>query len=364
MKKSVVLLVVASILLLANCSNPKMEDTYRVFRKGNKYAIAKADADSTKLSYKYDKVEVQASSWSAGGERPWINFSERRTTFYKGTYFKVQSGFDGYGIWKDDSLIIPCKYDYFYELDDFNVSPQMYSWIVGKNNKYGLFTKDGKSIFPISYNFNQIFLGYDGYLMVRDSNSNKVSLYTGKKVIGPFDNVYSRNGIFLFEDSTINGIKSGLINSLGKKILEFPYETTVPAGHGLYRVQLDGSEGFIDSLGKIIIPLKEYEALGYPDCGLIFYVEKSDTGYYDLGGRKTIFKKILKNCFTVSRLIQGTIVVKNNDGNFGLVDRNGKVIIPCEYYLFLTEDQSSVIFRKSGIEAMFDRKTGKIVKFL
>jgi len=128
--------------------------------------------------------------------------------------------------------------------------------------------------------------------------------------------------------------KYGIIDLAGKIILPFEYEyiTRFNADEEVFlRVEKDEKFGVIDLNGKIILPI-EYDEMGFFDVkGVVFLdVQKNEKwGVVDLDGEIVLpFEYGYMSVFDV----EGKIFFKvEKDEKYGIIDLDGKVILPFEF---------------------------------
>lgn len=172
---------------------------------------------------------------------------------------------------KTGRMVIPMKYDY--------IRPQEGLFITDLNNKEGLYDKNGRRILPEIFN----------NISVKDD-----MIYVSKEIDNSFDekDIYSVKGIsikkgqwnnydeFFGKDDLVlvkNNYKKdnvhsydyiGFINKKGKMIINVKeYEQVKPFSNGLAAVKDKKSKswGYIDTTGKVVIPLLYNEAQAFQE---------------------------------------------------------------------------------------------------
>ncbi len=354
MKKINLLFVVISLIVVTLGCTQKNEVTYKVFKRGYKFAIAKSDADTSTLKYEYTTVESLESCWDGGFDRGWTSVS--LTYCYSNEYFKVSKGFEGYGLIKNDQLIIPAVYS---DINCLNDGSEFWK-AENKDGSESLFASNGKLVYhPI--NDIQIRFHEDTicYLDVADS----IFAYAGEKLLGPFHwiGLYD-SGKFKFK--SCDSKKSGIISKYGEKIIEFPYEETEYPVCGLYCVRNGNINGIVDINGKVIVPLKEWECwLNIEADTTITYCEKNEWGFYDALGTKHKLSDKFPNLSLEGDFILGSAIVKDKKtGLYGLLSKTGKFILDCDFQNCIGSP-SECQFKKNNVWALFNRKTGEVIRF-
>jgi hypothetical protein len=118
----------------------------------------------------------------------------------------------------------------------------------------------------------------------------------------------------------------------------------------LYPVQQDGLYGYIDNLGKVIIP-PEFAYGGPFKCGLAIVHQSKEEFVIDLSGNRVFSCRGMKGVFH-----EGLCCFEDqNGGKFGFVNLDGEIAIPCQF-----EESSS--FRHGLASVMLGGKIGFINK--
>ena len=116
------------------------------------------------------------------------------------------------------------------------------------------------------------------------------------------------------------------------------------------RVEKDGLYGYIDTSGKEIVPIKNYNVQDFHEgLGLVEETENGPIYFVDRTGKKVIDLAGYENAFSFQ---QGYEKIEKN-GAYGLIDKTGKEVIPCI--------SGSAIFALSPGNFIFDGKDGKTV---
>lgn len=184
--------------------------------------------------------------------------------------------------------VIPFKYD---ELDDFNKHGFASASI---NGKYGSIDKTGKTVIPFiyesSFGFNE-----DGYSVCkRDS-------------------------------------KYGIVNLNGNESAKCIYDQSGSLANGLLCVQLNEKWGFIDYMGNMVIPAIYKYYMNFDND--IVGVDDTDGGSYILS-KDTRRIASFPQCSFILRLNnydEGTLFIVAENDRYGLVNKDGKYILPSNY---------------------------------
>jgi hypothetical protein len=139
---------------------------------------------------------------------------------------------------------------------------------------------------------------------------------------------FKYNFAYFFQDGyarvKLNG-KIGLINKNGKEVIPLEFQEMDHLSK-IYSTKKDGHWGLIDTNGRVLIPFKYDRIYDYKN-GRAIATLNSKYGVVDTLGQELVkfeYERIIhkKNLY---------FVVKNN--KHGIIDYNGKIILPCVYKL-------------------------------
>ena len=181
-------------------------------------------------------------------------------------------------------------------------------------------------------------------LVCRDNLYGYIDITTGKEVITP---KYAKAGNFN------NGLayvkfdsKYGYIDTEGNMVISPIYDSADDFENGIALVEINDLCGAINTEGKIVVPLK-YEDIDYIENSHILYIENAneECGAIDYSGRTVI---PMKYDDLGEEVINGCLTVENTNGDFtsGVINLQGKEILPCKYYDTRTEP--NCILAKDG----------------
>lgn len=173
--------------------------------------------------------------------------------------------------------------------------------------------------------------------------------------------IFSQENDFTYYISG-NSPKFGILNEKGKIITPNQYETIEEFSDGLFAVQLNNKYGFINTKGELVIPYQFNNVRSFNDgyaivefddnFGVIdkkgnFILKMEYDGIYPTGIKQTFLIFDRKGNKYVSNINGGKIfdikydsldlfyndyAVIQNDSKYGLIDKNGNIIIECKYY--------------------------------
>lgn len=121
--------------------------------------------------------------------------------------------------------------------------------------------------------------------------------------------------------------KYGFIDKLGKLIIPCSFDEASEFKFGVSIIKIDDKEGLINTKGDFVIPC-EYEVLNpIEEDSLIIAYRNNKAGVFDITGKLIIpFKYEFMSHFS-----EGLAAVRNRDGLYGFINKSGKIIIPCQY---------------------------------
>lgn len=231
---------------------------------------------------------------------------------------------------KDMTVVIGCKYD---NIDYIEGTGE---FIATSGGKTGTLSLTGET---------KIGLGYDEIGLI---DSNTKTFYAKNNNLYGVLNENGRVLVYIQYDSI--GINRSLFPRADIRNDKLLLGNCIP-------LKKDNKWGFADKNGNIIVNI-EYDKLGY--------VEESFLRQYETGKNannnivETIepsTQKSINNVIVISE-IQGIVIGKND--KYGVVDKIGKVIIPCEYdkiYSITNEGKEEVYLEKDG-------RTTKLSKYI
>jgi len=202
----------------------------------------------------------------------------------------------------------------------------------------------GESIVPPVYNLVRRFSEGLAAVYYRSAlNTNKWGFIntSGEIVIRPvYDGAFAFSdglaAVFNLADADNDIWECGFIDKSGEIIIPFAYYDFAPYFHGGYAVILqDGKCGVIDRAGGIVIALGEYQDISQIGEGLFIAADYSEGderwiyGVIDAGNNIIIpfeYHHIWSN---------GSVLIFNQDGQFGVMDTRGEIIIPAVHDFIL-----------------------------
>lgn len=223
--------------------------------------------------------------------------------------------------------------------------------VVESNNRYGLINLQGQLLIPIKYEYVWLYKNF----IIGMKNKTKAVLFNerGQALLHTEFKNFRVDGQYLC--IFLNDLW-GVIHSSGRLLCPPKYETIQAFSEGMAIVyNKQGKIGFIDSLGKLVVPI-QYEPrntdilIGFSE-GRAKVRKDGKEGFIDKTGKIVIPLKYKR----VTRFNQGVAMVEygydsTNTIGLGYVDRSGKEVIPA----FTYED---IKYIKKGLIAV--RQQGK-----
>lgn len=245
------------------------------------------------------------------------------------------------------------KWKYIIVNDDIDSGPEEYDWtsgllshnhfLVKRNRKFGIVSKDGKTVIPIEYSFI-------------DLNSAYIILTKAGKY-GLFD--WEGNEILpvCYKNIRVLSSKSAIIDNtlffFDKTIAPQKYDSITLLHDDLCKVSRNGKFGIIDDTGNTVLPL-QFDYLGYYDYirKTMPAIKENKYGIIDINGNEVIpmiYDPIEPNdikaygeendiAFGMSErkhieIFMGsfTAMIMRLNGKWGVISSEGKEIVPFAY---------------------------------
>lgn len=277
----------------------------------------------------------------------WVSNTIKPSVFIS----RIRDYTDYYAINKEGRIVIPGKYPYAYDFEGDDVVP------VQKDKKHGLIDRTGKMVVPLIYEdlglirhgiayFKQN--GKYGYINAR-GNIIVPAKYKDKAFI-PL-----KIGIFPVSIELSKSFSKqvwGLIDSTGREITPFKYdkiETISENGeNGLIMVELNEKRGFVNTMGKEIVPPEFYSVFYNKDQKVIETFKKDEQkrelrGFYSLDGTEIAPCRYFSTTTFKDNVAYG---LYNNQ--YWVIHRSGKqVALPKEYkYFEFNDGMAKIVIEK------------------
>lgn len=240
---------------------------------------------------------------------------------------------DKYGLLDDmGRQILPCEYDWIYDWRFYYKDmPTNGRWWAHKDGKKILLDKNGKIIEPSAYGYLYKFQD-NGLARFEKDDKWGVTDRRGKVIveckymkIDEYSNGLAR--VYL-EGRNIMHKHCGMVDESGREVIPCIYDDRFYFGEdGFAKVQKDGKYGFIDRKGNEVIPCVYDNVNRNPNDGFYRLVRNGYVEICDKFGNEIM----QPSQYLVGDIIKGYAQVYHKRKQ-GLIDINGKMIVPLEYY--------------------------------
>jgi len=247
------------------------------------------------------------------------------------------------------------------------------------NGKYGFIDLKGKEVLPCIY--EHIYYLGDNFFIIYEKGKWGIIYVTGHEIVPcKYESIKYLGDDFFKVSASYE--KNGIVNALGHEIVPCKYESIEYLGISFFKVSLRAEHysklyGIVDALGHELIPCKYHNIEIFDENFFLFSLEKWDErkqtyyGLIDIQGQEIVpalfdsiscFKdglaqvkrKYLNVEYTCKinesglvlfdygekeRFLPYHFIFELNDGlaktlcngKYGLIDKKGKEILPCEY---------------------------------
>jgi hypothetical protein len=188
---------------------------------------------------------------------------------------------------------------------------------------YGLLRSDGTLIAPTA--FESVLWAKSGYAALAGAaGCHLLRIADGAEVGGPYEAVEPVAQGYIAAKQ--NGLWGYLAAATGEPVGEgFVWESAGPYAEGKAAVSKAGKYGYIDTVGKVVIPLAYTNAAPFAD-GLAGVRVAKRWGFIDAAGAEVIRPTYA----AVGAFAHGVCAVKKGDA-WGLIDRAGEVLLRIKY---------------------------------
>jgi hypothetical protein len=364
--------------------------TAYIVKKKGKYGTIMNDGNKI-LSIKYDKI-LSANSFvsfvrSAKGQIQMI-FNEQEKAFpsqieYAALYANlvIIKANGKFGVVKNQ-LVVSLNYDSIYVssaqintiITQAKQPVKKYSLIDKSNsfravtlltlqngNKYGLADSDGALIYPVD---NDAVYNQENYRYYTVKKGNLYGIYfvNGKKKTGiEFEKVYADGVGYVM--ATKNR-KAGVFDLQGNQIVAFDYDPEFIMQYRIgFRVTKNKKRGIVGKKGEILVPAKYDDVDPFYETGLGEFVKVKSDGKFGIVNLEG--KTIIPVEFGWIGEEKGLLKVLTADKRVGLYDKTGKVVIPADYRWITdsdTENSNIIVLKKQDNTYNFlNKKTLQVV---
>ena len=241
---------------------------------------------------------------------------------FKGNYAKVI--FEGYGYIRDKDYkeVIPAIYDNIGDLKFGHA-------IVQKKNKQGVVDSLGNVVVPLEYEYIS-FMDKDRINISKEIWEKEALVNMRGEWIVKFGRFNRIDELSQNRMAVRDGHKWGYIDRDGKVVIPLKYNRAETFSEGVATVRIGKNHGCVDLDGNLVIPMIYDEILSSKQ-GLMAAQKGDKWGFINQKNETVIpFKYRRVTSFGSTIYKQGTTEVLDEKG-YGIIDINGKEIIPCLY---------------------------------
>lgn len=170
-----------------------------------------------------------------------------------------------------------------------------------------------------------------------------------------------KNGFCIVYD---DDLKCGIINRKGQEVVPSQFDEATLPSEGLMRVRNGNLWGFYDTTGRKVIDF-QYRTVSDFSEGLAVANDDSDSTIVKYGFINKDNKFVIPATFEFAMTFnEGLAVVKNYD-RYGMIDRNGKEVMPCKYIGVsgMIDGRCFAFDAETELAAMFDNKLHQLTDF-
>lgn len=184
-----------------------------------------------------------------------------------------------------------------------------------------------------------------------------ITLKLQEKLKGQYDNVWDVAEGF---DAVLKDGKWGFVDTSGKLVIPLQFESPAQFRNGFATVKKEGKMGIIDKTGKLLVDFL-YDYIGDYNDGLFSARDlKSKYGFIDSANNVIIpfeYDEVNISWFS------GGIAILQKGNKYGAVDKANKTVVPFEYdELGITDGfAKGYVVGKKGNKTLLVDKTGKPV---
>ena len=239
-----------------------------------------------------------------------------------------------------------------------------------KNGKYGVINNKGVELIPFEYEEIEADKYYangykeTGYIVKNTKNEGYRYGYINSKWDKLISTEYTAiSRILDIEENEIYLIASkngrfGIIKNKTEET-EFEYQSIIyNKATNLLSVQKNDKYGVVNLKGEVIVPI-EYNNIRFSGIYICAKGYTEDT-YFDAKGKK------VENGYTGMKEVkeQNCYIATNNEQLYGIVDKDGKTIVNCQYkYIDYAFDQYFIAYKEGKGLGVISKEGNTIVDF-
>ena len=254
----------------------------------------------------------------------------------------------------EGKIVVPCIYERF---SNFFIDEQLY-FIVALNGLYGSINEFNEVLIPFEYtNLSNIYRMNPFMLAKKGQHYGVIDPISKRNIISfEYDEIviYSANLLRVKKDNQYN-----FIDASGKAILSKWYSSLNVQDDNTVIARIDGRNGIIDLTEKIVVPF-EYERIdkAYLEGSSAYLVQKN--GKFGLIGKDgaVLIPVIYDNLRTFS---YNSMLLVSQDNRKGLISKEGKVLLPVQYEEIELIERN-ILIKKDGKWGMLDKELKSVLE--
>lgn len=194
-------------------------------------------------------------------------------------------------------------------------------------NKYGL--KDAHNNVIMKVEYDEIYeFNIDNYLKVTKNEKVGIANSNGKIVVPIEYDHLSDASLELIK--AIKGTKVGFINLKNEVVIPFIYETdTINQGFGIIGREIKNTfyiSGDGEKITSRIIEMGDFSKTNFTQDGLCVVIQNGKYGFINTKG-----KVVIPIIYEAADNFYGEFALVKKEGKFGIINRNQIIIIPFQY---------------------------------
>lgn len=147
----------------------------------------------------------------------------------------------------------------------------------------------------------------------------------------------------------------GLIDTAARLLVPCIYDKVEKVNDKLFLVALNGKYGLINEEGKALTPFRYQDIDVFGEEYALLQTPDNKTGLYDL----ELNKISIPAMFDELSLLRSDLVMVKKDGDYGLMDRKGKMVSHFQYSEMIPQSQGRLLVRKRDKIGWLD-STGRL----
>jgi hypothetical protein len=280
---------------------------------------------------------------------------------------KCQCTNEKWGFCNGKEVTIPCKYDAVEKFDciylegTYNGAKKHYAR-VKLNGKWGIIDGQGNMVLPCQYSsIGKMYHNTTNLEVAKDNLWGTVDVRNNFKIVIPFQ--YDELNIFgdgKTASIRLNG-KNGYIDSIGNVIVPCKWDEIRNSEDGFFSVKLDGKWGYISTPDKLIVGCRYDTPIEFSKSDKIPHITVKLNG--KIGWLDTAFQEIIPceyDRIEIVKFADNEYFQTERNRKYGLLNNAFQIIIDCQYdkitdvgqYFQTYSDRRYGLYSKNGEEIL------------